>query len=73
MQMMSSRSVPTFLNLCGVSGVTTNDVAGPGLEFVPVRGEPRVAAPHDPRLRVGMPVQVGARAGLVVDEEEGNA
>jgi hypothetical protein len=49
------------------------DVAGAGLERVAVHRQQCSPAPHDPGLGIRMAVQVGALAGLVVDEEEGDA
>ena len=73
MQTMSSRSLPTFLN--NVWGVRADDgdVAGAGLELMPVDRDERPTAPHDPGLGVRMAVQVRPLARLVVDEEEGDA
>jgi hypothetical protein len=49
------------------------DVARAGLELVAVGGKSRGPAADDPRLGVGMAVQDGPFAGLVVHEEEGDA
>jgi hypothetical protein len=46
------------------------DVAGTRLDVFAVRSDPRSSAPDDPRLGVGMPVQIGPLTGLVVDQEE---
>ena len=69
MQMMSSRSVPTFLNLCGVCGPDDDDVAWPCVDVLAVRRHARFPAANDPRLRVRMPVQVRSLTRLVVHEE----
>jgi hypothetical protein len=61
------------LELVGCVRGHHDDVAGASLELVAVGGEPRRAAADDPRLRVGVTVEAGALAGLVVHEEEGDA
>src|SRR5262249_53595024 len=73
MQIMSSRSEPTLLNLCGVSAPTTTDVAGVCDELVAVCDHVSLAGADDPCFRVRMCVQLGPGAGLAVDEEEGDA
>src|SRR5919108_6596572 len=49
------------------------DVARAGHNLLPVGREPRRSGPDDPRLGIGVPVQVGACTGLVVHQEEGDA
>jgi len=49
------------------------NVAGTRLDVFAVRTDPRPPAADDPRLGIGMPVQVGPLTGLVDDQEERDA
>jgi len=49
------------------------DVAGTRLDVFAVRSDPRPPAADDPRLGIGMPVQVGPLTGCVDDQEERDA
>src|SRR5918992_249971 len=54
-------------------GTDDDDVTGAGVNGLIAGGEARLAGPDDPRLRIGMLVQLGSRPGLVVDEKERHA
>src|SRR4029453_3536713 len=54
-------------------GADDEDVAVAGLQVLTLRGYPCPPRADDPRLRIGVPVQPGPFARLVVDEEERDA
>lgn len=49
-----------------------DNIAGTDLEFLTIRSDARLPAANDPRLRIGMLVEVRPCAGLVMDKEKRN-